>query len=246
VSATRVALFDADPCFLRVLAVWLRAAGAQPVELSAPPSPAVLIAMRARALVVDPTALQPDIWRYLESLCGQLPHVGVLICTGPSTRTDRVRALRGGVDDWITKPCHPEELVARIEAVARRRRPLAAREGGGPRLVAEIEIRPDHCQAYVDGMSAELTHREFELLHLLADADGAVLRREEIYARVWGYTMTRGDRSVDVCVNRVRKKLEHVAPGRRYLHTHFGIGYRLAAPAADAAAAPPAMALVAS
>ena len=71
-----------------------------------------------------------------------------------------------------------------------------------------------------------------------------MLEREEIYQRVWGYTMARGDRSVDVFVRKVRQKLEAISPGWRYVHTHFGVGYRFAAeprspaPAADAGGAP--------
>jgi DNA-binding winged helix-turn-helix (wHTH) protein len=74
-----------------------------------------------------------------------------------------------------------------------------------------------------------LTRREFELIELLAAAEGRVLEREEIYSRLWGYTMVRGDRSVDVFVRKLRQKLEKSSPNWRYIHTHFGIGYRFAA-----------------
>src|SRR5208283_1278537 len=68
-----------------------------------------------------------------------------------------------------------------------------------------------------------------ELIELLAAAEGRVLEREEIYSRLWGYAMVRGDRSVDVFVRKLRQKLEKASPGWRYIHTHFGIGYRFAA-----------------
>jgi DNA-binding winged helix-turn-helix (wHTH) protein len=96
-------------------------------------------------------------------------------------------------------------------------------------VAGELAIRPDRFQAFVDGQSADLTRKEFELLHLLAEADGRVLEREEIYQRVWGYTMVRGDRSVDVFVRKVRQKLEPLSPDWNYLHTQFGVGYRFAA-----------------
>ena len=76
--------------------------------------------------------------------------------------------------------------------------------------------------------SIDLTRREFELIELLAGAEGRVLEREEIYQRVWGYAMARGDRSVDVFVRKLRQKLEKASPGWRYIHTHFGVGYRFA------------------
>src|SRR4030088_2348418 len=64
---------------------------------------------------------------------------------------------------------------------------------------------------------------------MLAAAEGRVLEREEIYSRLWGYTMVRGDRSVDVFVRKLRQKLEKASPSWHYIHTHFGIGYRFAA-----------------
>ena len=79
------------------------------------------------------------------------------------------------------------------------------------------------------GRSVDLTRREFELIQLLADVAGQVLPREEIYQRVWGYAMVHGDRSVDVFVRKLRQKLEKASPQWRYIHTHFGIGYRFAA-----------------
>jgi len=109
-------------------------------------------------------------------------------------------------------------------------------------VVGEVEIRADRFQAFVGGVSADLTRREFELIQLLAAAAGHVLPREEIYQRVWGYAMVHGDRSVDVFVRKLRQKLERVSPNWRYIHTHFGIGYRFAAELADGIAAPDAVA----
>ena len=94
--------------------------------------------------------------------------------------------------------------------------------------VGEITIRPDLYQAYADQVSLELTAREFEILQLLAQSD-RVLRREEIYERVWGYAMAHGDRSVDVFVRKLRQKLRAASPQWSYIHTHFGVGYRFAA-----------------
>ncbi|HZE05507.1 MAG TPA: winged helix-turn-helix domain-containing protein, partial [Solirubrobacteraceae bacterium] len=79
-----------------------------------------------------------------------------------------------------------------------------------------------------NGEPAGLSRKEYELLAQLAAADGRVLEREEIYQRVWGYAMVRGDRSVDVFVRKLRQKLEAVSPRWRYVHTHFGVGYRFA------------------
>ena len=97
------------------------------------------------------------------------------------------------------------------------------------------------------GASVDLTRREFELIQLLADAQGQVLQREEMYQRVWGYAMVHGDRSVDVFVRKLRQKLERASPGWRYIHTHFGIGYRFTAePVVTGTATEPAIVPAAS
>jgi DNA-binding response OmpR family regulator len=94
------------------------------------------------------------------------------------------------------------------------------------RRIANLEIRPAELQVLVDGKRAGLTVREFELFMMLADRVDAVVQRPEIYSAMWGGTMQRRDRSVDVLVRKVRRKLELIAPEWRYIHTHFGIGYR--------------------
>jgi DNA-binding response OmpR family regulator len=102
-----------------------------------------------------------------------------------------------------------------------------------PILAGEVEIHRDQYQAFVNSVSIDLTRREFELIELLAGSGGRVLEREFIYQRLWGYSMVRGDRSVDVFVRKLRQKLERVSPSWRYIHTHFGIGYRFAAEPVD-------------
>jgi DNA-binding response OmpR family regulator len=194
--------------------------------------------------VLDLSALGSQAWDYLERLAGDMPGLGIVVCAGQSTVAQRVRGLRLGADDWLGKPCHPEELIARVEAVVRRRRRAQVRENAGPVTAGQIEIRSDRFQVYVDGVSAELTRREFELIELLSAADGRVLEREEIYQRVWGYAMARGDRSVDVFVRKLRQKLEKASPDWRYIHPHFGVGYRFAAEAVEGTAAAAVVAAV--
>jgi DNA-binding response OmpR family regulator len=224
----RVAVLDTDSGFLQVLGKRLERVGWEHRVLASPVPTEAVIAMRLNAIVIDLAVLGPQAWDYLEKLCASLPGLGVVVCTGQSTVAQRVRGLRLGADDWLTKPCHPEELLARVEAVVRRRRRAEAREEREPINAGEVEIRADRFQAYVGERSVDLTRREFELIELLAAAEGRVLEREEIYQRVWGYAMARGDRSVDVFVRKLRQKLEKASPQWRYIHTHFGVGYRFA------------------
>jgi DNA-binding response OmpR family regulator len=228
-ATVRLAVLDADSGFLQVLSRRLEDAGWQYRVLASPVPLDAIVAMRLNAIVIDLAVLGPQGWSYLENLCTRLPGLGVVVCTGQSSVAQRVRGLRLGADDWMTKPCHPEELIARVEAVVRRRKRAATRAEAGPLMIGELEIRTDQYQAFAGGVSIDLTRREFELIQLLAEAQGQVMQREEVYQRVWGYAMVHGDRSVDVFVRKLRQKLEKASPGWRYIHTHFGIGYRFAA-----------------
>ncbi len=232
-SALRIAMLDRDSGFIQVLSKRLDRLSWEHLVLEGPVPIEAVTAMRLSALVVDLAVLGPQAWEWLERLCGALPELGIIVCTGPSTVAQRVRGLRLGADDWVTKPCHPEEVIARVQGVVRRRRRSASRREAKPIAAGEVEIRSDRFQAFVGGASLDLTRREFELIELLAAAEGRVLEREEIYSRLWGYAMVRGDRSVDVFVRKLRQKLDKASPSWRYIHTHFGIGYRFAAESTD-------------
>ncbi len=226
-SPLRIALVDRDTGFATVVKRRAESLGWQQRDLTQVPAVDALVSMRLHAIVIDPTLLGPQWAETIEYLRGNLPELAIIISTGPSSVGQRVRGLRAGADDWLTKPCHPEELIARIESVMRRRKPAPSltRE---PIIAGDLQIRADQFQAFCEGRSLDLTRREFELLHLLADNPGSVLEREEIYQRVWGYQMAHGDRSVDVFIRKLRQKIKSFSPGWEYIHTHFGVGYRFA------------------
>jgi DNA-binding response OmpR family regulator len=238
-GTVRLAVIDADSGFLRVLGKRLDVAGWQYRVLPGGVPIDELVAMKLNALLIDLSVLGPDGWSFLDRVCGMLPGLGVVVCTPNSTVAQRVRGLRLGADDWINKPCHPEEVMARIEAVARRRRRGSANGDVSPVLAGELEIRADQFQAFVSAKSVGLTRREFELLQVLADAQGTVIEREDIYQRVWGYAMAHGDRSVDVFVRKLRRKIERHSPSWEYIHTHFGVGYRFEPLTPDSKPEPP-------
>jgi DNA-binding response OmpR family regulator len=223
----RLAVIDRDPGFMQVLSNRLDSLGWEHRALSSAVTADALVAMRLNALVLDVGVLGPASWEYLERVCSRLPGLAVIICTGPSSVAQRVRGLRLGADAWLTKPCHAEELICVIEAAIRRHRRNEMPELEAAIRVGEIAVRPDLYQAYAGEVSLELTAREFEILYLLSQSD-RVLRREEIYERVWGYAMAHGDRSVDVFVRKLRQKLRSASPEWSYIHTHFGVGYRFA------------------
>jgi DNA-binding response OmpR family regulator len=225
-TPVRIALIDDDSGLARVIDRRLDALRWRRELLQYAPDTEQLAALRLHAIIVNPalTGLA-----YIERVAAEAPSLAILVVSDQGTVADRVRALRGGADDWIAKPCHPEELIARVQAVMRRRRIGELPDEETAIQAGELEIRPDQFDAYINGEAAGLSRKEYELLRQLASAGGRVLEREVIYQRVWGYTMVRGDRSVDVFVRKLRTKLERLSPTWRYVHTHFGVGYRFGA-----------------
>ena len=96
----------------------------------------------------------------------------------------------------------------------------------------ELEVRPEEFLALAEGRPLRLTSRELELLTALLEREGRIVSRDELYRVVWGEPYRKSDRSVDVYVGKLRQKLEDALPGRHFIHTHFGFGYRLS-PEAD-------------
>jgi DNA-binding response OmpR family regulator len=225
-SPVKVAFIDTDTGLVTVLNRRLAALRWQSEVLQYAPGPDQLTALRLHALLLNPALTGLE---YIERISSTMPALALVVVSAPAPVADRVRGLRAGADDWITKPVHPEEIVARIQAVLRRRRAGELPLDQEPIVAGEISIRPDMFDAYAGDQPAGLSRKEYELLWQLAEAAGRVLERERIYQRVWGYTMVRGDRSVDVFVRKLRTKLERISPSWRYVHTHFGVGYRFAA-----------------
>jgi two-component system alkaline phosphatase synthesis response regulator PhoP len=130
-------------------------------------------------------------------------------------------ALEHGADDLIVRPYNPRELVARVRTLLR----IAARgPDTGKLAVGVIELDRERFTARVDGRLVELTWKEFELLRVLIEAQGRVVRREVLMGQVWGYNIGVESRTLDVHVRRLRKKLGD--EGQRIL-TLRGVGYRL-------------------
>src|SRR4051794_13340933 len=146
-SSLRIAVLDRDSGFIQVLSNRLDRLGWEHRVLASPVPPEAVVSMHLSALVVDLAVLGPQAWIWLERVCATLPELGIVVCTGPSTVAQRVRGLRLGADDWITKPCHPEEVIARVQSVVRRRRRTASRTDTKPVTSGDVEIRPDHFQA---------------------------------------------------------------------------------------------------
>jgi len=147
----------------------------------------------------------------------------IVMLTAKGDEVDRVLGLELGADDYIVKPFSPKELLARVRAVLRRAKPAP---GAAAIAIGALAIDPGTRTVTVQGAPVTLTHKEFELLSALADAQGRVLSREFLLDRVWGYSRAGEieSRTVDVHVRRLRVKL---GPEGRRILTVKSVGYRL-------------------
>src|SRR3954465_15766652 len=107
----RLAVIDPDSGFVRVLSKRMGAMGWESRTLASPVPPEELVAMRINCLVIDLALLGTQAWDFLERVCDEVPGLGVIVVTPRSPVAQRVRGLRLGADDWVGKPCHPEEVV---------------------------------------------------------------------------------------------------------------------------------------
>jgi DNA-binding response OmpR family regulator len=168
-----------------------------------------------------------DGWKLIETARAEGIGTPIVVVSARGTEHDRVHALEIGADDYLVKPFSMKELVARVGAAARRGSRPATVQRGDEIAIEELRIDPREVQAFVDGQSVELTPTEFKLLYTLALDRGRVVTRDELLQKVWGRRETHRDRTVDVFVRRLRKKVDTIAPRHTFIQTRFGVGYRL-------------------
>jgi DNA-binding response OmpR family regulator len=222
----RVVAIDRDTNFLKALAHWLAPLDGTLFVHPGPVNREKLLAGRPHAALVDIAQLGPRWEQWLLRHPLRTPYLGTLVCTAEGSAEQRVHSLLAGIDDWINKPCDPEEVVARMFAVVRGYRLRSIVEDLDPLRGGELELRPTLFQAFAAGRSAGLTRREFEVLLKLALHKGDVLERLALYRDVWGVAMPDGSRSLDTVIRKLRAKLRSISPGWAYVHTHRGVGYR--------------------
>jgi len=168
-----------------------------------------------------------DGWKVIEQARSEGIGTPIVVVSARGTEHDRVHALEIGADDYLVKPFSMEELTARVGAAARRGTRAQDPRRGDEIVIEELRLDPRNVQAYVDGASAELTPTEFRLLYALAQDRGRVASRDELLQRIWGRRATHRDRTVDVCVRRLREKIDARASRHTFIQTRYGVGYSL-------------------
>jgi DNA-binding response OmpR family regulator len=184
---------------------------------------AAFTARPADLVVLDLMLPAMDGYRVLHDIRALGSAVPVLLLTARSEETDKVRGLRLGADDYVTKPFGILELLARIEALLRRARPAAPRSYAFGDIAVDVDRRTvTRC-----GESVAVTPMEFDLLLALLRRHGAVASRLELLQEVWGHSAAVLTRTVDTHVAELRRKLEPDPAAPQFLLTARKAGYRL-------------------
>jgi two-component system, OmpR family, KDP operon response regulator KdpE len=155
--------------------------------------------------------------------------VPVVVITARDDEAETIRVLDAGADDYVIKPFGPGQIEARIRAVLRRATQADAKDAG-PLESGGLRLDPDAYEATLDGRRLDLSRREFDLLHYLARHAGQVVTRRDLLTNVWRMPYGGADKTVDVHVSWLRRKLGETAQQPRYLHTVRGVGIKLSPP----------------
>lgn len=157
-------------------------------------------------------------------VCKALRHetqIAIVMVTARVDEIDRLLGLELGADDYICKPFSPREVVARVKAVLRRRKPDATAAGG-----QALHLDPLRLQARLDGVPLDLTALEFKLLQVLSQQPGRIFSRDQLMDAIYRDERVVADRTVDSHVKKLRRKIEDARPGRVLIQSVYGAGYK--------------------
>ena len=226
----KILIIEDDDVIARGMARHLEAAGFDAVGVAnGETGLARLRFERPDVCVLDLMLPGVDGWKVIEQARAEGIGTPIVVVSARGTEHDRIHALEIGADDYLVKPFSMKELVARVQAAARRGSQPAQVQRGDTIELEELRIDAREVQAYVDGVSAGLTPTEFKLLYTLAQEPGRVATRDELLQKIWGRRETHRDRTVDVFVGRLRDKIDKRASTHTFVQTRYGVGYKLEA-----------------
>ena len=225
--ASKVLVIEDDPHTTELVRLYLAHDGHQVVTAATGPDGL------ARARETAPDLIVLDLMlpgRDGLDICRELraeSDVPIIMLTARVEEEDLLAGLDRGADDYVTKPFRPRELAARVKTVLRR----SGREsnGNGAELAfGEVHVNPLERRVAAAGREVSLTPTEYRILLMLLREPGRIFSREEIIDRVFGEDFDGFDRTVDTHIYSLRRKLEAPLGGARYIHTVYGMGYKLA------------------
>lgn len=216
-----------DPNTMRSIDVMLRADG-HSVERADRGEDAIIFAKDYQFDIILLDLSLPDISGYtvLTRLRGASVRTPVIVLSGMTGRQDMIKALELGADDYMTKPFHKEELVARINAIVRRARGHA----DGRLRLANLTLDMAGNMAEVGGARVHLTTKEFSILELLMVRKGQVFSRDMLIERLYSGKAEPDPKIFDIFICNIRRKLAKASGGSNYIETVFGRGYRACEP----------------
>ena len=225
----KIVVIDDEPSVQDVVRAYLEKDGFT-VFVAGNGAEGLALAERRQPALIVLDLMLPDVSG--EEICSEIrsrSDVPILMLTAKAGEDDRVAGLLSGADDYLVKPFSPRELVARVRAVLRRTQgsevplvPVLSFDGG------RLEIDTEHYVVRRDGEAVDLTPNEYRLLIAIAAYPGRAYSRLELIERVQGYDFEGDERTIDVHVKNLRKKIEPDPAKPRYVETVIGIGYRLA------------------
>ena len=222
-SEQTIIVIEDDPNIADLLDTYLRGAGFRVLLAGEGERGLDLISQQSPVLAILDLGL-PDIDGF--EVCRRIrskSSMPVLFLTARDGEIDRVLGLELGADDYVTKPFSPREIVARVKAILRRGQPVALADSTIISIGDDFDIDIARREVRLKGQPVALATREFDLIAYLATNQGIALSRQQLLDGVWGADWFGDDRTVDVHVRQLRKKLGDDLP----LATVWGIGYRL-------------------
>jgi DNA-binding response OmpR family regulator len=227
--ADTVLIVEDEPEFLALQELWVTQAGYRTVTArTGPDALRRFYEDRPDLVILDVAIPGLDGWQLIERL-REFSRVPIIMVTARGSEADKVRGLKLGADDYVTKPLSFPELLARVEAALRR---AATSPPDRPQLVrhGDLVVDLDDHRAYLHGAELALTPTEFRLLAYLVEHAGQLVTHRAVLAAAWGGGYERDVHLLRMTVRNLRLKLEAVAPGEAWIETEYGLGYRLLVP----------------
>ena len=224
-----VLIVEDEPEFAALVELWMQRAGYRTVVARTGPDALRRFHEERPDLVILDVAIPGlDGWQLLERL-REFSRVPIIMATARGSEADKIRGLKLGADDYITKPLSFPELAARVEAALRRASTSAPER---PRRLRhrDLVVDLDDHRAHLRGDEIALTPTEFRLLAYLVEHAGQLVTHRQVLGAVWGAGYDRDVHLLRMTIRNLRLKLEAVAPGESHITTEYGLGYRLTGP----------------